>query len=79
MADLSNCTGELKEWAPLSDLLQKLPARAQCGIFSYEVKLTCVDVLPEFIALGTNLGIIYWYDRQKKEMQKLRCEVSKKS
>lgn len=64
----------LREWAPL-ELFSKLPTRTQVGLFYYEVKLTCVDVLPEFLALGTNVGIVYWYDRQRKEMQRLRCEV----
>ncbi|KAF5296060.1 hypothetical protein FQA39_LY12682 [Lamprigera yunnana] len=64
----------LREWAPLSDLFNKLPAKAQSGIFTYDIKLTCVDVLPEFIALGTNFGLVYWYNRKTKDLQKLRCE-----
>lgn len=65
----------LREWAPLSDLFSRLPSRAKHGLFYQDVKLTCVDVLPEFLALGTNLGIVYWYDRKKKDLQRLRCEV----
>lgn len=67
------CT--LKEWAPLSDLLNILPAKAQNGLFTYDICLTCIDVLPEYIALGTNFGLVYWYNRRKNDFQKLRCEV----
>ncbi|XP_018575752.1 WD repeat-containing protein CG11141 [Anoplophora glabripennis] len=64
----------LREWAPLTDLFSKLPSKSQSGIFQQEIKLTCVDVLPEFLALGTNIGIVYWFDRKKKDIQRLRCE-----
>lgn len=69
--------GCLREWAPLSELFNRLPSKSPVGLFFQDVKLTCVDVLPEFIALGTNLGIVYWYDRKNKNLQRLRCEVSK--
>ncbi|KAJ8922325.1 hypothetical protein NQ315_004268 [Exocentrus adspersus] len=64
----------LREWAPLTDLFAKLPTKSQNGLFQQEIKLTCVDVLPEFLALGTNIGVVYWYDRKKKDIQRLRCE-----
>lgn len=66
----------LREWAPLTDLFNRLPGKSPIGIFFQDVKLTCVDVLSDFIALGTNLGIVYWYDRKNKDLQRLRCEVS---
>lgn len=65
----------LREWEPLTDLLNKLPTKTQ-RIFSQDVKLTCIDALPEFLALGTNVGIVYWYDRKGKTLQRLRCEDS---
>ncbi|KAF2882582.1 hypothetical protein ILUMI_23599 [Ignelater luminosus] len=67
-------TNTLREWAPLTDLFNRLPAKVQNGLFTYDIKLTCVDVLPEFLALGTNFGLVYWYDRKKRDLQKLRCE-----
>lgn len=66
----------LREWEPLTGLFSQLPTKAQNGLFSFDIKLTCVDILPEYIAVGTNFGLVYWYDRQKKNIQKLRCEVS---
>ncbi|CAG9816312.1 unnamed protein product [Phaedon cochleariae] len=66
----------LREWAPLTELFSKLPAKTQTGIFFQDIKLTCVDVLPEFLALGTNVGVVYWYDRKKRDMQRLRCETN---
>lgn len=65
----------LQEWAPMSELLNKIPTKTQISLFSHDVSLTCVDIIPEFIALGSNLGIVYWYDRKKKDLQRLRCEV----
>nr|XP_050851053.1 WD repeat-containing protein CG11141 isoform X1 [Vespula vulgaris] len=66
--------GPLREWAPLAALLQKIPAKIQNGLFTYDVNFTCIDVVPEFIAVGTNVGIIYWYNREIQDLQKLRCE-----
>lgn len=63
----------LREWAPLTDLFDKLPTKTG-GIFSQDIKLTCLDVLSEFLALGTNVGVIFWYDRKRKDLQRLRCE-----
>ncbi|KAG5880173.1 hypothetical protein JTB14_001663 [Gonioctena quinquepunctata] len=67
-------TPMLREWAPLTELFAKLPTKTQHGIFFQDIKLTCVDILPEFMALGTNVGIVYWFDRRKRDMQRLRCE-----
>lgn len=73
---ISNGFSNLREWAPLTDLLNRIPSKPNLNIFSGEVKITCVDILPEFIALGTNYGMAYWYDRKTKNLQRLRCENS---
>ncbi|XP_066594452.1 WD repeat-containing protein CG11141 [Prorops nasuta] len=66
--------GPLREWAPLASLLQKIPAKAQNGLFTHDVNFTCIDTVSEFIAIGTNNGLVYWYNREKQDLQKLRCE-----
>lgn len=68
--------GFIREWTPCSHILNLIPPRIQTGIFSSELCLTCVDVVSEYIALGTNVGLVYWYDRKKGNIQRLRCEVS---
>lgn len=66
----------LREWSPLSDLLSKIPIRIQKTFFYQDVNITCIDVLPDFIALGSDVGIVFWYNRSTGDVQKLRSEVS---
>ncbi|KAG7198659.1 hypothetical protein KM043_006016 [Ampulex compressa] len=66
--------GPLREWAPLAMLLQQIPAKMQNGLFTHDISFTCIDAVPEFIAVGTNHGLVYWFDRQKQDLQRLRCE-----
>lgn len=68
--------GFVREWTPCSHILNLIPARIQNGLFSNELCLTCVDAVSEYIALGTNVGLVYWYDRKKGNIQRLRCEVN---
>ncbi|KAL0273453.1 UNVERIFIED_CONTAM: hypothetical protein PYX00_006111 [Menopon gallinae] len=68
--------GTLQEWAPETRLLQQIPLKVQKGIFSRNLNLTCVDAVSEYIALGTNCGLIYWYCRVTDELQRLRFEES---
>ena len=74
---MADCEDEtLREWAPLAKLLQKIPPRIQRGLFANPLSLTCIDALPEFLAVGTNAGLVYWYDRVNEDLQLLRCEVN---
>ncbi|KAL0820111.1 hypothetical protein ABMA28_006051 [Loxostege sticticalis] len=68
--------GFVREWTPCSHILSLIPPRIQNGLFSSELCLTCVDAVSEYIALGTNVGLVYWYDRKKGNIQRLRCEAS---
>lgn len=67
----------LREWSPLTDLLSKIPTRIQKTFFYQDVNITCIDVLPNFIALGSDVGIVFWYNRSTGDVQKLRSEVNK--
>ncbi|XP_055902769.1 WD repeat-containing protein CG11141 [Eupeodes corollae] len=66
----------LREWAPLTEIIEKIPHRIQKGLFPVDLGITCIDVVPEFIALGSDAGIVFWYNRFNGEVQKLRSEVS---
>ncbi|CAG9795484.1 unnamed protein product [Diatraea saccharalis] len=68
--------GFVREWTPCSHILNLIPPRIQNGLFSNELCLTCVDSVSEYIALGTNVGLVYWYDRKKGNIQRLRCEAA---
>ncbi|XP_011184188.2 WD repeat-containing protein CG11141 [Zeugodacus cucurbitae] len=66
----------IREWAPLTDIMEKIPLRMirALGIFPADLNITCVDAISEFIALGSDAGIVFWYDRYTGELQKLRTE-----
>ncbi|KAJ1519907.1 hypothetical protein ONE63_004145 [Megalurothrips usitatus] len=66
--------GALREWAPLSTLLSQIPPKAQRGLFTGDLNLTCIAALPDYLAIGTNHGLVYWYNRLTNELQRLRCE-----
>lgn len=65
----------LREWAPLTELFNKLPTKVKNGLFQKDIKLTCVDILTEYLVLGTNVGSIYLFDRKINNLLRLPCEV----
>lgn len=66
---------ELREWSPLVNLVNKIPATVQRGLLFHDVSITCVDLIDEFVALGTNVGIVYWYNRKSGSVERLQAEV----
>lgn len=66
----------LREWQSINDVLQKIPPKVQRGFFFHELNVTCIDVLSEYLGLGSDVGIIFWYNRRNGNVQKLRTEVS---
>lgn len=68
-------SGPFREWAPLTALMQKMPTKIQVGLFGQDVNFTCLDAVDEFLAIGTNHGFVYWYNRRTKELETLGCEV----
>lgn len=63
----------LKEFAPLTHLLSQIPQHAQRGLSRVDVKLTCLDVIAEYIAIGSNVGVVFLYDRTKNTVTRLKC------
>lgn len=68
-------SGPLQEWAPLTTLLQKIPSKIQTGIFTQDINFTCLDAIADFIAIGTNHGVVYWFDRNTSQLETFGCEV----
>lgn len=68
-------TGPLQEWAPLTKLLQKIPTKIQSGLFTQDINFTCIDAIADFIAIGTNHGVVYWFDRKTSQLETFGCEV----
>lgn len=63
----------LKEFAPLTHLLSQIPQHAQRGLSKIDVKLTCLDVIAEYIAIGSNVGVVFLFDRTKNTVTRLKC------
>ena len=63
----------VREHSPLYGLLSKIPARVHRGVMGYDLSLTAVAAHPRFIALGTNAGLVYWYDREEDALHRLWC------
>lgn len=67
---------ELREWAPLVNLVNKIPATVQRGLLFHDISITCVDLVDEFVALGSNVGIVFWYNRKGGSVERLQTEHS---
>ncbi|XP_077522659.1 tectonin beta-propeller repeat-containing protein 2 isoform X3 [Amblyomma americanum] len=63
----------LKEFAPLTHLLSQIPQHAQRGLSKVDVKLTCLDAIAEYIAIGSSVGVVFLYDRTKNTVTRLKC------
>lgn len=73
----ADAIGILREHAPLLNLLSLIPRKAQKGLMLMcDLLLTCIDVSPEHIALGTNIGLVFLYNRKKYQLERLKCHVS---
>lgn len=60
----------------MTDIIDHIPAQLQRGFFPANLNLTCVDATENFLAVGSDAGIVFWYNRQSGEMQKLKAEVN---
>ncbi|XP_062555698.1 WD repeat-containing protein CG11141 [Armigeres subalbatus] len=67
---------ELREWSPLVSLVNKIPVTVQRGLLFHDVSITCVHLVDEFIALGSNVGIVFWYNRKSGAVERLQTEHS---
>jgi hypothetical protein len=65
-----------KEHAPLDYLLSQIPKKAQKGmLIQCDLHLNCIDANDHFIALGSNVGVVFLYNRKDKELERLRTHV----
>ncbi|XP_077865720.1 tectonin beta-propeller repeat-containing protein 2-like [Saccoglossus kowalevskii] len=64
----------LKEFKPLSYLHNLLPHKAQKGIKNIDIELTCIDVNTNYIGLGSNIGLVFLFDRKHQQLVRLKCE-----
>ncbi|XP_046579933.1 tectonin beta-propeller repeat-containing protein 2-like isoform X3 [Haliotis rubra] len=65
-----------REFEPLWGILSQIPKKAQRGLLMQcDLILTCVSVDESYIALGTNIGLIFLYDRKKHSMERLKTDT----
>ncbi|XP_061698959.1 tectonin beta-propeller repeat-containing protein 2 [Syngnathoides biaculeatus] len=64
----------LREFCPLQDLLNAIPAKVQRGFRSVVVYLTAVDSSRDFVAVGSSIGMLYLYCRGLAHMNKYSLE-----
>jgi len=57
----------LREYSTLSGLYSAMPKTIRSSIFNsgQEFLWTCIDVTEEYIAVGTNVGQLFLYDRSR--------------
>lgn len=66
-----------QEHARLDVLLTQIPKKAQHGLLMQcDLILTCIDADENYIALGTNIGLTFLYNRKDQSMQRLKSETS---
>ncbi|XP_053659486.1 WD repeat-containing protein CG11141 [Anopheles marshallii] len=64
----------LREWSPLVELVNKIPSSVQRGLLFHDVSITCIDLVEEFIALGSNVGLVFWYNRKSGSIERLATD-----
>ena len=52
-----------REWVPLTDLMERIPPKFHQGFVSKDLVLTCVSCDRDSIVVGSNAGILFWFDR----------------
>jgi len=56
----------LQEFEPLTNLLARVPRHVQKGVLMCDVAWTCVDVSDHWIVIGTDVGVVYVYNRSRE-------------
>ena len=73
----TNAVSGIREYEPLTQMLELLPKQTAKGIFGTPIAYTCIDATSEYIALGTNVGQVMLYDRVALSLHRLICKVSR--
>ena len=66
-----------REHKALDYLLSQIPKKAQKGMLTQcDLELLCVDADSEYIVLGSNVGILFLYNRKLELLERLKTNVS---
>lgn len=71
---------ELREWSPsLADLWDSIPVTVtKSFVLREDVKISSIDAVDEFLCLGSCSGIVFWYNRATKQVNRFKCPVRRK-
>ena len=66
----------LREFDPLNKLLKSIPNKIQKAFKSQSIEWTAIDVTEQYIAVGSNVGVVFLYNRSECNVQRLETKVS---
>ena len=70
------CICALLAWSHLKCFIFLLQVQRGINTQTEALEVTCIDANKDFIALGSNIGIVFLYDRSKRTIERLRSDVS---
>lgn len=57
-----------REWAPLDYVNERIPLRYHQGFVAKDLVYTCVAVSCDSIAVGSNAGVLFWFNRAVRQV-----------
>ena len=63
-----------REWARLTRLVEKIPPKFHQGFTSKEIILTCIASSRHSIVIGSNSGVIFWFDRSSETIKRTNID-----
>lgn len=64
-----------KEFSSVDHCFSGIPLQVRRGLSIIDIQFTCIDVVEQFVAVGTNIGVVYWCNRKTNKVERLRAEV----
>lgn len=59
-----------------TEFLHRIPQKKTIGLISYSVELTSIDSTEDFIAVGSNIGLVFLFHRKSSQLISVPSSVS---